>query len=261
MTRPAPKNQWTVFPSPICEWDITLPCRALTAERLLEWQAEAAATLESTGVFRVRRTPALDSGVAESMGSGYLAWAMAYYQNTGVVDLFYAYDDSEFSSVGLVAASELVYYDLEGCPASTWCADVSELNRRFGEAKAEPPWLDTTKPTRPLTIRGVQYHEQTKALWRGVVGPVSDPSIRMSMSTSTDIWVPWILPRWEHQLARETHGKIDNRDIAELNGRRLSAAVARLCDSVRRLGGTWKLSDETPSAFELGFREDGIEMC
>lgn len=74
-----------------------------------------------------------------------------------------------------------------------------------------------------------------------------------SISTCSDIWLPWSSARYEEDAEPEDFS--DNRELADLHTPRLNAFLARLREVTVAMGGSWALERDTTDRallFELG---------
>jgi hypothetical protein len=200
------RNRWTVERDTQVSWYAELPSSA----EHTRWQRMALRLGAELAVYRVLAIPEIGfDGAVHGRLDAFLD--ANPHLDTG--SLLFAHPQSSTSTLAVATAAGTVAEQ-----------DVADL----GTVLEAAPFAAPVRHRRPLELRS--SHD----------GP---DAIRASVSTCSDIWLPWSSARYEPDAESEDFA--DNTALARRHTPRLNEWLDRLGEGALGLGGTWALDRDT----------------
>jgi len=214
------RNRWTIERETVLRWRAMLPRDRV--EDLTLWQRFALRYGEELAVYRVVAASDIDFDRAAH----------------GPLDDFLdAHPDLDAGTLLLkrqhTATARLAFVNAAGSVVEE---DVTDLGAVLAAAPFEAP----VRHRPPLRVRAL-------------LGAADATRVPVSISTCSDIWLPWSSARYEE--GAESEDFADNTALAHRHTPRLNTFLTRLRGLTLQLGGTWELDRDVTNR-DLFFEVD-----
>lgn len=231
------KNKWSVYKSPLAQWNADLTANLNDPDKLLNWLQFTIECGEKFKIFNVLKAPLLDYEYQKD--GSFSEYITKHYREKKILDMF------NFTRSGmrllngeaLRCTTNMCYFKSNGEIVNEPVENAGLLRKLLDTLEFKESIHRPKVPCISITGPSLNFKDLDQSLWNG-----KKNTLKISFELYCDNWYPYVPSIYEENY--EPNKMYENTELSSIHTPLLNEFIQNMTEITNEISGNWELNKD-----------------